>query len=1149
MLAALAALALLVMPVALTATPAAADAAPAPDRRPNIVFLFADDWGRYANCYAAHDARPTINALLKTPHLDGLAREGVLFRNAFVPSPSCTPCRSSLLSGQYFFRTGRAAILLGAAWDPAIPSYPLLLRDAGYHIGKSYKVWSPGTPADAPYGRQTYAYEAAGTRFNKFSITASRMVREGMTAQAAKQKLYDEVRGNVRAFLAARKPGQPFCYWCGPTVTHRTWEKGSGQTLWGIDPDALQGRLPGFTPDVPEVRADFADYMGEIQAWDAAVGVILEELRAAGELDNTLIVASGDHGMPGVPGGKCNLYDHGVAVALVARGPGIAGGRVVDDFVNLMDLAPTFLEAGGVTPPAVMAGRSLLGVLRSGSSGQVDESRTWVVTGRERHADTAREDNLPYPHRGLRTRDYLYIRNFAPDRWPLGNPAFSGRSDLPTAADVERNTFVAFPDMDHSPTKAWLVGQFGVKDWAWHYDYAFGKRPAEELYDLRTDPEQMRNVAADPAHAAVRTELAKRLIDVLTAAGDPRVTGDGETFDRPPFTDVAPNSPGLQARRLKPPPAPAENDSSAAGGAAYRLPEWFESRRGHLHTRLGFGKQKYFERRVGKAFASVGAKVYTRHVKSGDESPMWPTLVGKPNPLAVNRNFAAEMVADAHKAKSRMIGYYWETSEKALGEEHPDWLCRDVEGKPIKGGRGDHLCLNTPYRDLVRERLLELVDMGVDGIYFDYVHMPRGCWCAACRRGFRETTGREPPATSSPTDPALPALTEFNNAVIENAFREWRAAVHARNPDCVMVVSSSGYASLLYTHMSTRLFPLMDSNKTEYGHPYGHDRILARYPDIEKPERDIRMAIGWSLCRDGAEGRPAHVWLPGMQDADECRFAVAGILTHGCIANIDMNETKIPDATLAPAFELCDRVSPAFAGTQPLRWACVHFSERGRRRHNTGPRAPAMIWTKSTARTIGAYRALFRDHLPVGLITDEQLERDCPAECAVLFLPNPEALTDDMQAAVKRFRGRGGLVIKHDPDWDWTTREGIDAATAAVRARYAKAAAVSPVRVSGGPPAMHASVFVDAERRRFVVPLCNEFAWVDPHAKDSERILRPPQGVGPIDGVRVLFNLPQPPARFRDAVTGQPLQSRPVAGGIEVEVPRFEISSVVVAEL
>jgi arylsulfatase A-like enzyme len=512
--------------------------------RPNIVFCFADDWGRYARCYAPLDAKPTINGLLETPNIDSVAREGVLFRNAFVPSPSCTPCRSSVLSGRYFFRTGRGAILLGAEWDPAIPSFPLLLREAGYQIGKSYKVWSPGTPADAPYGGQRFAYQSQGGAFNRFSVNASRMVREGMAVDAAKAKLLGEVRGNFRAFLSAREPGRPFCYWFGPTVTHRSWEKGSGKALWGIDADSLEGRLPGFMPDVPEVRGDFADYMGEIQAWDAGVGVILDELRAAGELDDTLVVLSGDHGMPGVPGGKCNLYDHGTAVALLTRGPGIAGGRVVDDFVNLMDVAPTFLEAGGVAPPTDMAGRSFLGVLRSGTAGLVDPARTWVVTGRERHVDTAREGNLPYPHRALRTADHLYIRNFAPDRWPMGSPRFSGPADRPTTETLESDTFAAFADMDNSPTKAWLVGQHGREEWAWHYDYAFGKRPAEELYDLRTDPDQMRNVADDPAYAAVRKEMAERLMGVLTDAGDPRVTGDGKTFERPPFTDVAPNSPG-----------------------------------------------------------------------------------------------------------------------------------------------------------------------------------------------------------------------------------------------------------------------------------------------------------------------------------------------------------------------------------------------------------------------------------------------------------------------------------------------------------------------------------------------------------------------------------------------------------------------------
>jgi arylsulfatase A-like enzyme len=508
------------------------------ENRPNILFCFADDWGRYAGVYSKVERQPSINDLLVTPNLDRVAREGVLFKNAFVTAPSCTPCRSSLLSGQYFFRTGRGAILQGAQWDASIPSYPLLLQSAGYHIGKSYKVWSPGAPADAPYGGQKHAYEKAGREFNNFSENATRMVAGGMTFAAAKEQILSQVRGNFEAFLADRRRGQPFCFWFGPTLTHRAWQKGSGKALWGIEPDRLKGKLPKFMPDVPEVRADFTDYMGEIQAWDAGVGVLLQKLADIGELDKTLVVISGDHGMPGVPGGKCNLYDFGTGVALLARGPGVKAGRVVDDFVNLMDLAPTFLEAGCAKPPEIMTGRSFLGVLHSAKSGQVDPSRTWVVTGRERHVGFAREDDLPYPHRALRTPDFLYVRNFAPDRWPLGTPNFTNRPDMPSLKELDTSTYAAFADMDASPTKAWLVSQFGESAWEWHYNYAFGKRPGEELYDLRKDPEQTRNVAADPKYADQKQRLSKQLLTALTEAKDPRVTEDGKLFETPPFTDV-----------------------------------------------------------------------------------------------------------------------------------------------------------------------------------------------------------------------------------------------------------------------------------------------------------------------------------------------------------------------------------------------------------------------------------------------------------------------------------------------------------------------------------------------------------------------------------------------------------------------------------
>jgi N-sulfoglucosamine sulfohydrolase len=502
--------------------------------RPNILFAFADDWGRQAGIYARTDGPDSYNSVIQTPHFDRLAREGVLFKHAFVPSPSCTPCRSSLLSGQYFWRTGRGAILQGAVWDPTIPSFPLLLRDAGYHIGKSYKVWSPGTPADAPFGGGKYGYEKAGRRFNQFSQNVTELVAKGTSLEEAKQALYNEVKGNFEAFLAARKPGQPFCYWFGPTLVHRKWVKGSGKTLWGIEPDHLKGKLPKFLPDVHEVREDFADYFGEIQAFDAGLGVLLTRLEEIGELENTLLVVSGDHGPPGFPRGKCDLYDFGTGVPLAIRWGAAQGGRIVDDFVNLMDLAPTFLEAAGLNPPEVMNGRSLLNVLKSRQSGLVDPERTFVVTGRERHVARARDGSLPYPMRGIRTRDFLYIINFKPDRWPMGNPHNIDGEKIPSPEALTENTFVTYMDMDAGPTKAWLVSHRNDPAWKWHYDLAFAKRPREELYDLRNDPDQVRNVAGDPAFSEPKRKLEQRLMSLLRETNDPRLN---DVFDHPPFVD------------------------------------------------------------------------------------------------------------------------------------------------------------------------------------------------------------------------------------------------------------------------------------------------------------------------------------------------------------------------------------------------------------------------------------------------------------------------------------------------------------------------------------------------------------------------------------------------------------------------------------
>ncbi len=515
--------------------------AQANEERPNILFIFADDWGRIASCYRTADGEPGISFGVSTPNIDAVAARGVLFRHAFVNAPSCTPCRSALLSGQYFWRTGRGAILQGARWDESIPTWPLLLRDAGYYIGKSYKVWSPGTPADAPYGGQAHAFERHGRRFNQFSQNATRLVAAGKTVEQAKDELLGEVRANFREFLDSRPPDKPFCFWFGPTNVHRAYQPGSGKALWNIDPEQFQGHLPPFLPDVPVVREDWTDYLGEIQAFDAAVGVLLEELTSRNLLQDTLIIISGDHGPPGFLRGKCTLYDFGTRVPLIVAGPGVSPSRIVDDFVNLPDLAPTLLEAAGVGVPPVMTGRSLWPLLRADKSGLVDPSRTWIVTGRERHVEMARDGYLPYPQRAIRTMEYLLIINFRPERYPMGDPYRLGSDQEPSFDELTARTFVTLADDDASPTKAWVVTRRGKPSVRPLFCLAYERRPRVELYDVRSDPFQITNLADTPEYEAVRRDLEQRLIAELQRTGDPRLINGGRYYESPPLAGPLPD--------------------------------------------------------------------------------------------------------------------------------------------------------------------------------------------------------------------------------------------------------------------------------------------------------------------------------------------------------------------------------------------------------------------------------------------------------------------------------------------------------------------------------------------------------------------------------------------------------------------------------
>jgi hypothetical protein len=188
-----------------------------------------------------------------------------------------------------------------------------------------------------------------------------------------------------------------------------------------------------------------------------------------------------------------------------------------------------------------MTARSLWPVLKSNASGLVDPSRDAVFTGRERHVEMARKDYLPYPQRAIRTADHLFIINFHPERGPLGDPLTLDSDKPPTFKEVENTTFVTFPDDDAGLTKAWLVEHRNDPKWKPYFDHAYGLRPREEFYDLKADPDQMKNLAADPAYQQQVAKLRNRLMAELERSGDPRLKDDGKYFETPPLAGPLPD--------------------------------------------------------------------------------------------------------------------------------------------------------------------------------------------------------------------------------------------------------------------------------------------------------------------------------------------------------------------------------------------------------------------------------------------------------------------------------------------------------------------------------------------------------------------------------------------------------------------------------
>lgn len=459
--------------------------------RPNILFALADDWSYgHAGAYRCK--------WVKTPAFDRVAEQGILFTHTYTPCAKCAPSRACILTGRNPWQLKAAANHV-CFFPPEFKTYAEALDEHGYFVGMTMKGWAPGVAKDVN-GKPR---QMAGRAFNK------RKAAPPTTGISN-----NDYAGNFEDFLNAAPRNQPWCFWYGSVEPHRGYEYGSGvakgsHRLSDID------RVPGCWPDNEVVRNDLLDYALEVEHFDRHLGRMLDLLEKRGMLDNTLVVVTSDNGMP-FPHDKGQAYNDAnhLPLAVMWKKMLRRPGRTVDHYVSFIDFAPTFLEVAGLpwqeSGMAPLTGRSITDILRGDESGP---SRDHVLIGKER-TDVGRPHDWGYPIRGIVKDDRLYLHNFEPTRWPTGNPE------------------TGYLDCDGSPTKTEVL-KTRTTTQRRYWDYCFGKRPAEEFYDLRTDPDCLTNLVG----RAETEPFKQQLLRELKTQGDPRMFGEGHVFDEYPYAN------------------------------------------------------------------------------------------------------------------------------------------------------------------------------------------------------------------------------------------------------------------------------------------------------------------------------------------------------------------------------------------------------------------------------------------------------------------------------------------------------------------------------------------------------------------------------------------------------------------------------------
>ncbi len=465
------------------------------EKRPNILVIMFDDAGLDMSAYGS--------TYVNTPGFDAIAKEGILFNKAYTPNAKCAPSRAALITGRNSWQLDAAANHV-IYFPSKFKTYQEVLLENGYTTGHTGKGYAPALTLTADGAER----EVMGPAFNEKTL------KPATTAIGP-----NDYSANFTDFLDRSPTNEPWSFWVGSKEPHRGYEYGSGARLAGKTTDMIKN-FPPYWPDNKVTRNDLLDYAYEIEDTDKHIQKILKTLKERNLLENTLVVVTSDHGMP-FPRVKGNQYENANHVPMAMLWKGKSKTKVVDDYISFVDLAPTFLEVAGIdwktSGMHPSAGKSLISIVGSEKSGQIEADRNFVLVGKERH-DTGRPNDVGYPIRGIYKDSMLFLKNYEIDRWPSGNPE------------------TGYLNTDGSPTKTEILNlrRKGTNKQFWKLN--FGKRVSEELYDIKNDPFCVHNLANDISFAVTKAQLKSEMEGKLLQQNDLRMKGFGHLYEANPFT-------------------------------------------------------------------------------------------------------------------------------------------------------------------------------------------------------------------------------------------------------------------------------------------------------------------------------------------------------------------------------------------------------------------------------------------------------------------------------------------------------------------------------------------------------------------------------------------------------------------------------------